>query len=77
MQAVSAVKTIRKTANQLEVGDVIQHGNIVLGFFTSTVERIQKSKQSSRVFIWLRFSHGGLCPQHSVGKNAIYDVVAQ
>ena len=75
MHSTSSIKTVRTTANRLQIGDVIQHGNVILGFYTSTVERIEKNKNNNRVLIWLRFNHGGLCPQHSVGKNAIYDVV--
>ena len=64
-----------KTTTKLQVGDVIQNGNIFDGFIyyqVVAIEQLANKPRSAKLTI--KFNHGG-SESLIVGKNAHWDVV--
>jgi hypothetical protein len=70
----TSASVVRTSTNQLKVGDVIQHGNIIHGFMFTTVAELNRSTHSNRIEVLEQFSHGGIGGTWH-GKNAIWYVV--
>ena len=64
---------IRTSTAKLNVGDVIQHGNIFDGFTYTTVRDLIKSGHSNMLQVVEQFNHGGMAGTWH-GKNAIWYV---
>jgi hypothetical protein len=69
-------KIVRTTTNQLQIGDVIQHGNIFDGFTFTTVNELNRSTHSNMIEVLEKFNHGGVGGTW-YGKNAIWYVVKE
>jgi len=66
--------TVNRTSTaKLQVGDVIQHGNIFDGFVFTTVNDLIKSGHSNMIQVVEQFNHGGKAGTWH-GKNAIWYV---
>ena len=69
-----SASVIRTSTNQLKVGDVIQHGNMIHGFMYTTVAELNVSTHNRMIEVLEQFSHGGIGGTWH-GKNAIWYVV--
>jgi hypothetical protein len=68
------MKTIvRKSTAKLQVGDVIQHGNMFDGFMFTTVTELNHSNHSNMIEVLEKYNHGGVGGTW-YGKNAIWYV---
>jgi hypothetical protein len=74
--ATTQTKIVRTTTNQLQIGDVIQHGNIFDGFTFTTVNALNRSTHSNMIEVLEQFNHGGVGGTW-YGKNAIWYVVKE
>jgi hypothetical protein len=62
-------KVLVKTTNTLEVGDIVQHGNMFDGFTYTTVAELNRSTHNRMIQVLEKFSHGGIGGVWH-GKNA-------
>ena len=60
---------------ELQVGDVIQNGNCIHGFWTFTIANVEQSPYSlNKMAVTYLYDHGGTVVDY-VGKNARWYVV--
>ena len=75
---------VRTTTNNLKVGDILQHGNMFIGFTYTTVMALEawdnepewKRRPHNKIRVMEKFESGAVGGYWS-GKNATWDVVKE
>jgi len=66
---------VTTTSMNLKAGDVIQNGNIFIGFWTYTIIHVEPSPYNkNKVAITIEFNHGNTYIEQ-VGKNTRWSVI--
>ena len=70
-----ALPTVTKTTMALQVGDIVQEGNCISGFWTWTVAAVTENvSRKSMPLVTMLFEHGGQGAT-PYGKNSRWSVV--
>ena len=70
-------KAMRTSTNKLKAGDVVLHGNIVTGFWYSTIADVQPSGYNKYMMTVSETFEKGHTAKAHYGKNAIWYVVSE
>ena len=68
-------KAVRTSTNNLQVGDVVQHGNCISGFYYATIAKIDSTSSKMALRIFQDYGSNVDSIGSVYGKNGIWYVV--